>query len=405
MRAISRLHRASLGSLFNYRQYSARILGRRLLARCSRRMENLDRNFVTAETERDALKLFLPENDGTFVPVRSIDRALACRVVTHSDGRLQSAVANARSPTETPFTPVPSNRQDRRLGARLHRTAVFAIRFLAAIRVCSALQGRRISASLRGVMLVTREAVRRRTVSFRNEALSSRTVLTTRPGVLRQVQCAAGPAWMRVRVPGHHLRLYTSFASGIVVGILMVPLFATRPSPNGSTLHVPSSASAAALPSSVGSVPTSSVPAQGAAVEPIERVRRRNGASAPEPSHVASSPSAAALPSSVGSVPTTSVPAQVAAMEDGQVRRGNDAAPREGVTVYRGELSIDSVPGGATVFVNNQPVGQTPVRLHSLPAGSRALRLELRGYAPWSRSVRVVADQSEKVSARLDPTP
>jgi len=365
-------------------------------------MENLDRNFVTAETERDALKLFFPENDGTFVPVRSIDRAPACRVVTHSDGRLQSAVANARSPTETPFTPVPSNRQDRRPGALVHRTAVFAIRFLAAIRVCSALQGRRISASLRGVMLVTREAVRRRTVSFRNEALSSRTVLTTLPGVLRHVQCAAGPAWMRVRVPGHHLRLYTSFASGIVVGILMIPLFATRPSPNGSTLHVPSSASAPALPSSVGSVPTSSVPAQGAAVEPIERVRRRNGASAPEPLHVASSPSAAALP--VGSLPRSSVPTQGAAVDPTErVRRRNGASAPEVVTRYRGGLSIDSDPAGATVFVNNQRVGHTPIHLPSLPAGSRAIRLELSGYAPWSRSVRVVANQSANVSARLDP--
>jgi hypothetical protein len=352
-------------------------------------MENLDRHFVTPETERDALKLFLPENDGTFVPVRSLDRAPASRVanVTNSDGRLQSAVDNARSPTGTSFPPLPSNGQDGRPGEVLHSTAVFAIRFLTAIRIRPALQGRRISASLSGVLLVTREAVRRRSVSFCNAALSSRTAHAT--------------AWTRARVPGLDLRLFTSFASGVLVGILMVPLL--RPSTNGSTLHLTSSPSAAALPSSVDSIPTSSLPAQGAAVDPTGQVRPPTGTA---PLGAPSSPSAAALPPSVGSAPISSLPTQSGAAVNHieRVRRRNDAAAPEGATVYRGGLSIDSVPAGATVFVNNQPVGQTPIRLRSLPAGSRAIRLELSGYAPWSRSVRVVADQSENVSARLDPT-
>jgi hypothetical protein len=72
---------------------------------------------------------------------------------------------------------------------------------------------------------------------------------------------------------------------------------------------------------------------------------------------------------------------------------------------YQGSLRINSQPASATVFVNNKVVGQTPLVLSSLPIGSRAIRLELRGYAPWSRSVQVVADQSATVTARLDAAP
>jgi hypothetical protein len=70
---------------------------------------------------------------------------------------------------------------------------------------------------------------------------------------------------------------------------------------------------------------------------------------------------------------------------------------------YRGGLRIDSQPAGAAVFVNNQQVGHTPMVLSSLQAGSRAVRLQLNGYAPWSRAVRVVANQQASVSAQLVP--
>ncbi len=80
------------------------------------------------------------------------------------------------------------------------------------------------------------------------------------------------------------------------------------------------------------------------------------------------------------------------------------AAPTA-ATGYRGALEVDSQPAGATVFVNGQPAGRTPLVLSSLPVGSRAIRIELSGYRPWSQSVRVVADRSARVLARLDAVP
>lgn len=74
-------------------------------------------------------------------------------------------------------------------------------------------------------------------------------------------------------------------------------------------------------------------------------------------------------------------------------------APR--VPVFRGSLAVRSNPDGAAVFMNGQQVGTTPLMLKDLPIGSRAVRLTLDGYEPWSRSVQVVAQQHTTVAAAL----
>ena len=66
-----------------------------------------------------------------------------------------------------------------------------------------------------------------------------------------------------------------------------------------------------------------------------------------------------------------------------------------------GTLVVTSNPRGANVFINNDFAGRTPLTLRSLPAGSRAVRVGLDGYAPWSRGIRVVANQSTTVAAVL----
>jgi hypothetical protein len=86
-----------------------------------------------------------------------------------------------------------------------------------------------------------------------------------------------------------------------------------------------------------------------------------------------------------------------------QVAQTRRTVARAAAPGYRGGLRIDSQPAGAAVFVNNQQVGHTPMVLSSLQAGSRAVRLQLNGYAPWSRAVRVVANQQATVSAQLAP--
>jgi hypothetical protein len=47
-------------------------------------------------------------------------------------------------------------------------------------------------------------------------------------------------------------------------------------------------------------------------------------------------------------------------------------------------------------------VGTTPMALPSVPAGSHAIQLEHDGYRRWSSSVRVVANEQNRVTASLE---
>jgi hypothetical protein len=68
---------------------------------------------------------------------------------------------------------------------------------------------------------------------------------------------------------------------------------------------------------------------------------------------------------------------------------------------FRGSLVVNSLPSGARVFVNGRSVGQTPLVLRNQPAGSRAIRVALDGYEPWSSAVQVVADTETRLRAEL----
>jgi hypothetical protein len=64
---------------------------------------------------------------------------------------------------------------------------------------------------------------------------------------------------------------------------------------------------------------------------------------------------------------------------------------------------LSSSPEGAQVLLNGRVAGQTPIVLDDLPAGSRAVVLRRDGYAPWSASVRVVANERIPIRATLKP--
>ena len=68
---------------------------------------------------------------------------------------------------------------------------------------------------------------------------------------------------------------------------------------------------------------------------------------------------------------------------------------------FRGSLVVNSRPSGARVFVNGRGVGETPLVLRNQLAGSRAIRVALDGYEPWSSAVRVVADTETQLRAEL----
>lgn len=82
------------------------------------------------------------------------------------------------------------------------------------------------------------------------------------------------------------------------------------------------------------------------------------------------------------------------------------ASPRQrGVAVARpfiGTLSIRSVPSGASVWVDQKPMGSTPLVGLRIRAGSHAIRIEHAGFQKWSAAVRVPADTRTDVAATLD---
>ena len=89
----------------------------------------------------------------------------------------------------------------------------------------------------------------------------------------------------------------------------------------------------------------------------------------------------------------------------GQIADPRTAAPTAAAGVrtpqFRGSLVVNSLPSGAGVFVNGRSVGQTPLVLRNQPAGSRAIRVALDGYEPWSSAVQVVADTETRLRAEL----
>jgi hypothetical protein len=72
-----------------------------------------------------------------------------------------------------------------------------------------------------------------------------------------------------------------------------------------------------------------------------------------------------------------------------------------GADLFIGALTIESEPLGATVFVDHELLGETPVHVTSLRAGEHLVRLEHEGFERWTASVRVPAYQQTRVSARL----
>ncbi len=69
---------------------------------------------------------------------------------------------------------------------------------------------------------------------------------------------------------------------------------------------------------------------------------------------------------------------------------------------FVGRLSVDSRPVGARVFLDNKPIGVTPLAVPSIRAGEHAIRIERDGYRHWTSTVRIVSGEQNKVTASLD---
>jgi chromosome segregation ATPase len=74
-----------------------------------------------------------------------------------------------------------------------------------------------------------------------------------------------------------------------------------------------------------------------------------------------------------------------------------------GAQQFVGDLTIESQPAGATVLLNQRPVGKTPILLTSVRAGSYVLWIEHEGYNRWTGAVLVSAVNQTRINAKLEP--
>jgi serine/threonine-protein kinase len=76
--------------------------------------------------------------------------------------------------------------------------------------------------------------------------------------------------------------------------------------------------------------------------------------------------------------------------------------------VMLGALHVESQPPGATVTVDNQPRGVTPLDVPDLALGPHDVKVELKGYTPAAQSVELAADapraELKLALARVAPT-
>jgi hypothetical protein len=66
-----------------------------------------------------------------------------------------------------------------------------------------------------------------------------------------------------------------------------------------------------------------------------------------------------------------------------------------------GSIFVDSQPRGARVWLDDRPVGVTPVLVPEVPPGSHRVRVERHGLRPWAATVEVAAGRRSRLTATL----
>jgi hypothetical protein len=74
-------------------------------------------------------------------------------------------------------------------------------------------------------------------------------------------------------------------------------------------------------------------------------------------------------------------------------------------TKFVGTLSIRSTPDKAEVHIDRERVGETPLVLRRLRAGSHAIWIDHEGYQRWTAGVNVPAEEHTRVTATLQAEP
>jgi hypothetical protein len=78
-------------------------------------------------------------------------------------------------------------------------------------------------------------------------------------------------------------------------------------------------------------------------------------------------------------------------------------APQSQGGTIAGSLWLMSTPAQASVFLDGQLVGKTPIAIPDLSEGAHAVRLELSGYRGWTSEVHIRSNRRERVIVTLEP--
>ncbi len=75
------------------------------------------------------------------------------------------------------------------------------------------------------------------------------------------------------------------------------------------------------------------------------------------------------------------------------------------MTLDSGLVKVDSVPQGAAILVNGTVRGTTPATIKRVPKGIATIAVELEGYSPEKREMKISAGDELSVSFDLQPMP
>ena len=76
----------------------------------------------------------------------------------------------------------------------------------------------------------------------------------------------------------------------------------------------------------------------------------------------------------------------------------------DAVLVAHGTVFVDSRPTGASVFLDGESVGVTPLIIQEVIVGSHEVRIVGDGYRSWLSTIQVEDGQRSRVAASLEPT-
>lgn len=79
---------------------------------------------------------------------------------------------------------------------------------------------------------------------------------------------------------------------------------------------------------------------------------------------------------------------------------GSSAVPSAGRST--GEVSVESRPAGASVYVDGRLVGSTPLTLADVAVGEHVVYIEREGFGRWTSAIKVLPNEKNRVRASLE---